>query len=167
MWKWSKTFGLQQVFSKKEVDNEEKYERTWNDFKYERVPNIKNDVLSWFSLYARYTMNMAKRTGIEMKYGLSFHSLWCKLTVSMRVKDAEHFVTYTDENMPQIARQNSNGRKKETYILNYQNENSKTIFKHKLEKLNDKWKYSHLWYHTAILTLQKGTWTWVLKRIWK
>ena len=85
--KLRKTFGLQQKFSKKELDHWKINEDTWEKLREEWIPYIKWKILSLTFVYARYTMFMSKITGFGKKYCLSPPSLGWKFFNSVGLKN--------------------------------------------------------------------------------
>ena len=67
MKKIGKSFTLQQSSLKKEMDQDEIYEDTWEDKEHECLPYLKNDVLLTAFSYAKYSKSMEELTGFGMK----------------------------------------------------------------------------------------------------
>ena len=66
---------MQSCLIKQELKHDENFEDTWEHKESERLPYLKNDVLSTALSYARYSKGMEDLTGFGLKNRLSLPSL--------------------------------------------------------------------------------------------
>ena len=79
------------------MNRDKVYEDTWKDQKNERLPYLKNDVLSTAFSYARYLKRMEELTGIGMQNSLTLLSLANNFFNGLRDENGEPIYTYNDE----------------------------------------------------------------------
>ena len=86
---------LQSSLLKQAMEHDEIYEETWEDRDEEKLPYIKNDVVSTAFCYARYTRGMEEFTKFGMKNSLTLPSLSNKKFISLR-DDSDDQAIYTN-----------------------------------------------------------------------
>ena len=87
------------------MDYDEIFEDTWEAREKDRLPYVKNDVLSTAFWFARYTMGMEELTFFGMKNSLTSPSLAENSFNSLRDENDEYIYTYTDPFLRNFVRQ--------------------------------------------------------------
>ena len=134
--KIGESYKLQESLLKKELENDEIYEDTWEEKENEWLPYIKNDVLSTAFCYARYTMGMEELTGFGMKNSLTLPSLANKYFNSLRDENDESIYTYTDPFMRNFVGKAIKGGRYNAFNQHYKSEISDEVFNIISKELN-------------------------------
>ena len=134
--KIGESYKLQESLLRKELENDEIYENTWEEKKNEWLPYVKNDGLSTAFCYARYTMGMEKLTELGMKNSLTLPSLANKYFNSLRDENDEPIYTYTDPFMRNYVRKATKGGRCNSFNQYYKSEISDEVFNIISKELN-------------------------------
>ena len=102
-------YKLQWCLFKQEFEHDEIYEDKWEEKENERIPCLRNDVLSTAFSYARYTMAMEELTGFGMNFSTTLPSLASKYFNTLRDEKDEQIYTYTDPFLRHFVRQSIKG----------------------------------------------------------
>ena len=144
MRKIGESYKLQLSLLKEEIEHDEIYEDTWGKKENERLPYVKNDVLSTALCYARYTMGMEKLTNFVMKNSLNLPSLAKKCFNSLRVENDKPIYTYTDPFMRKFVRHSIKGGRCIASNQHYKSEISDQVFKVFLKELHNNGNISEI-----------------------
>ena len=125
--KIGESYKLQESLLKKELENDEIYEDTWEEKENEWLPYVKNDVSSTAFCYARYTMGMEELTGFGMKNSLTLPSLGNKFFNIFRDENDEPIFTYTDPFMRNFVRTAIKGGRFNAFNQHYKPEVSDEV----------------------------------------
>ena len=136
MRKIGESYKLQESLLKKELEHDEIYEDTWEEKENERLPYVKNDVLSTAFCYARYTMGMEELTEFGMKNSLTLPNLANKYFNSLRNENDEPIYTYTDPFMRNFVRKAIKGGRCNAFNQHYKSEISDEVFNIISKELN-------------------------------
>ena len=136
MRKIGESYKLQESLLKKELEQDEIYEDTWEENENEWLPYVKNDVLSTAFCYARYTMGMEELTKFGMKNSLTLPSLANKHFNSLRDENDEPIYTYTDPFMRNFVRKAIKGGRCNDFNQHYKSEISDEVFNFISKELN-------------------------------
>ena len=134
--KIGESYKLQESLLKKELEDDEIYEDTWEAKENEWLPYVKNDVLSTAFCYARYTMGMEELTEFGIKNSLTLPSLANKYFNSLRDENDEPIYTYTDPFMRNFVRKAIKGGRCNAFNQHYKSEISNEVFKIISKELN-------------------------------
>ena len=134
--KIGESYKLQESLRKKELENDEIYEDTWEAKENEWLPYVKNDVLSTAFCYARYTMGMEELTKFGMKNSLTLPSLANKFFNSLRNEKDEPIYTYTYPFMRNFVRKAIKGGRCNAFNQHSKSEISDEMFSIISKELN-------------------------------
>ena len=134
--KIGESYKLQKRLLQRELEHDEIYEDTWEARENERLPYVKNNVLSTAFCYARYTMGMEELTVFGMKNSLTLQTLANKYFNSLRDENDEPIYTYTDPFMINFVRKAIKGGRCNAFTQHYKSELSDEVFSIISKELN-------------------------------
>ena len=113
---------------KQELRLDEINEDTWEDKEDEWLPYVRNNVIAYAFLYARYTMGMEDIPNFGRKNSSTLLFLANKHFNSLRDENDELMYTYTDPFMTNCARNSIKGGRCKYFIQYYCFEISDEVF---------------------------------------
>ena len=122
------SYKLQSCLLKQEIEHDETYEDTWEDKENERLPDLKNDILSTAFSYARYSKGMEELTGFGMKNSLILPILANKYFNSLRDGNDEPIYIYNDDFMRKFLKQSIKGGRCGSFNQYYESTISDEVF---------------------------------------
>ena len=127
---------LQESLLKKELEHDEIFEDTWEAKENERLPYVRNDVLSTAFCYARYTVGMEELAGFGMKNSLTLSSLANNFFNSLRDENDEPIYTYMNPFMRIFVRKSIQGGRCNAFYQHYKSEISDEVININSKGLN-------------------------------
>ena len=131
-----KSYKLQPCLLKQELEHDEIFEENWEEKENQRLPYLKNDVLSTAFSYARYSKGIEELTGFGMKNSLTLPSLANKYFNSLRDESDEPIYIYNDEIMRHFVRQSIKGGRCSALNQYYKSNISQEVFNFNSKELN-------------------------------
>ena len=122
------SYMLQPSLLKQELEHDGTFGNIWEEKQNERLPYLKNDVLSTAFSFARYAKGMEESTGFGMKNSLTLRSLANKYFNSLSDENEELIYTYTDPLMRHFVGQSIKGGRCGSFNQYYKSSTSIEVF---------------------------------------